>query len=395
MVDKPLNGIRVLDLSHTLAGPFASMILSDLGAEVIKIESPQGDETRQWAPFVKGVSAYYLSINRGKKSVAIDLRSEKGREIIYRLVERTDVVLENFRPGVREKLGVDPDKLFSINNKLVYISIKGFKPGSIYEELPAYDIVIQGLSGLMLTTGIENDPPIRIPFALFDVYTGMMAAIYALTGLLSGEKPFYGEVYLYDTALFSMCYIPMIYLLTGQKPRRMGHQHPSIVPYQAFRDCEGKWFIVAAANDRFYQKLCEAIGKPELFDDPRFRTNPDRVRNREELIKILEEVFKTRKRREWIMLLREHGVPASPVYDLDEVFTDEYVVKEIVYETPHPLIGVLKQLNNPGMINGERLSSKEYPPELGEHTREVLKMIGYSDDEIDRLVDEKIIFVKQ
>ncbi|MEM4691443.1 MAG: CaiB/BaiF CoA-transferase family protein, partial [Desulfurococcaceae archaeon] len=203
---KPLEGIRVIDFTHTLAGPFATMVLADLGAEIIKIEPPSGDETRQWAPFVNGVSAYYLSINRGKKSVVLDLTKSEDRDVVYRLVKESHVVFENYRPGVREKLGVDPNKLFEINKNLVYISIKGFRPSSIYEDLPAYDIIIQGLSGIMVSTGYENEPPIRIPFALFDVYTGMVAVIYALTGLLS-RKPFYAEVYLFDTAIFSMCYL--------------------------------------------------------------------------------------------------------------------------------------------------------------------------------------------
>jgi len=367
---KPLEGIRVIDFTHTLAGPFATMVLADLGAEIIKIEPPSGDETRQWAPFVNGVSAYYLSINRGKKSVVLDLTKSEDRDVVYRLVKESHVVFENYRPGVREKLGVDPNKLFEINKNLVYISIKGFRPSSIYEDLPAYDIIIQGLSGIMVSTGYENEPPIRIPFALFDVYTGMVAVIYALTGLLS-RKPFYAEVYLFDTAIFSMCYLPVMYLLTGVKPRRMGHQHPSIVPYQAFQDKDGKWFIVAAANDRFFTKLCEAIGKPELASDPRFNTNPSRVANRDALINILQNIFREKSRDEWIRILRKHGVPVAPVYDFDEVFRDEYVVRELIVELKHPLLGTIKQIPQPGTINGERLVSTIHPPLLGEHNNEI------------------------
>ncbi len=391
MAEKPLEGIRVLDLSHTLAGPFATMILADLGAEVIKVEPLTGDETRQWAPFVDGVSAYYLSINRGKKSIAVDLKREEGREIIYKLAKKSHIVFENYRPGVREKLGVDPDTLFKHNRNLVYISIKGFKPGSIYEKLPAYDLVIQGLSGIMLSTGYEGEPPVRIPFALFDVYTGMMAVIYALAGLYSGEKPYYAEVYLYDTAIFSMCYIPMIYLLTGKKPKRMGHAHPSIVPYQAFQDKNGKWFIVAAANDRFYKKLCEALGRPELVDDPRFKTNPDRVKNRDELIKILQSIFKEKTREEWIKILREHGVPSAPVYELDEVFNDPYVLSEIVYEVKHPILEKIKQLAEPGTIINKRLNSQQHPPLKGEHTVEILESLGYTREEINKLIENKVV----
>ncbi|MET1160797.1 MAG: CaiB/BaiF CoA-transferase family protein [Thermoprotei archaeon] len=391
MSAKPLSGIRVVDLSHTLAGPFATMLLADLGAEVIKVEPPHGDETRQWAPLVRGISAYYLSINRGKKSVVVDLTRDKGREIVYKLVARSHIVIENYRPGVREKLGVDPDTLFKYNDKLVYISIKGFRPGSVYEKLPAYDIIVQGMSGIMLSTGFENEPPVKIPFALFDVYTGMLAALNAVVGIYSSVKPYYAEVYLYDTAVFSMCYIPMIYLLTGRKPKRMGHAHPSIVPYQAFRGSDGKWFIVAAANDRFFTKLCEAIGKPELSSDPRFKTNPDRVAHREELVSILEKVFSEKPRDYWVELLRKYGVPASPVYELDEVFGDTYVAENIVYELNHRVLGSLKQLAEPFTINGEKPLSNTPPPELGEHTRRVLRELGYSDEEINELIKEGVV----
>lgn len=391
MVFKPLENIRVLDLSHTLAGPLATMILADLGAEVIKVEPPAGDETREWAPFVNGVSAYYLSINRGKKSIVVDLKRREGREIIYRLVKKSHIVIENYRPGIREKLGVDPDTLFKYNRDLVYVSIKGFKPASIYEDLPAYDLVIQGLSGIMLSTGYRDEPPVRIPFALFDVYTAMMTVIYVLAGLYNRVKPYYAELYLYDTALFSMCYIPMIYLLTGKKPERMGHAHPSIVPYQAFRDKNGKWFIVAAANDRFFKKLCEAINRPELASDPRFKTNPDRVRYRDELVKILQNIFMEKTREEWIKILRGKGVPSAPVYELDEVFKDPYVESEIVYEIKHPILKSIKQLAQPGTIAGKRIHTDKYPPLKGEHTIEILESIGYSRDEIKRMISEKIV----
>ncbi|RLG83973.1 MAG: CoA transferase, partial [Thermoprotei archaeon] len=297
---KPLRGVRVLDLSHTLAGPFATMVLADLGAEVVKIEPPGGDETRSWAPFVDGESAYFMSINRGKKSVVVNLKDPRGREIIYRLARRSHVVIENFRPSVAERLGVDYSTISRVNPGVVYVSIKGFGSRSPYASKPAYDIVIQGMSGLMATTGEEGRPPVRVSFALFDVITGLLAAVYTLAALRSGERPIHVEVSMYDAAVFSMCYVPMIYLLTGRKPPRMGSAHPSIVPYQAFRGSDGRWFIVAAANDRLWRALCRAIGLEELADDPRFRTNADRVRNRGELVPILEKVFSEKPRSYWL-----------------------------------------------------------------------------------------------
>jgi len=387
---RSLQGIRVLDLSHTLAGPFATMVLADLGAEVIKVEPPSGDETRGWAPLVDGVSAYYASINRGKRSIIVDLRSPKGREVVYRLARRSHIVIENYRPGVRERLGVDPDTMFKVKPNLVYVSIKGFRPGSEYEYLPAYDLIVQAMSGLMMTTGEEGRPPVRVSFALFDIITGLLAATYALATLHRPERPVYVEVPLYDAGVFGMSYVPTIYLMSGRKPKRMGSAHPSIVPYQAFQAGDGKWMVVAAANDRFFVKLADAIGMPELAEDPRFRTNVDRVKNRKELIEILQEVFKKRSRDEWISILRRAGVPAAPVYDIDEVFSDPYS-KEMVLELPHPTLGKIKLLSEPGKINGEKPNSELHPPLPGEHTIEVLKGLGYPNEEIEELLSENVV----
>lgn len=388
-----LRGIRVLDLSHTLAGPFASMIMADMGADVIKVEAPHGDETRTWAPFVDGESAYYMSINRGKRSIVLDLKTEKGKEILYKLVKRSQILLENFRPGTPEKLGVDYDSIVKVNPNIIYVSIKGFRQGSIYENKTAYDIIIQAMSGLMTTTGFEGQPPVRVSFALFDVMTGMMAVIYALAALASNKRPVKIEVPMYDTAIFSMCYIPVMYLLTGRKPRRMGHAHPSMVPYQAFMDKNGKWFIVAAANDRLWRAMCDAIGRPDLSDDPKFRTNADRVANREELVSILQEIFKTNTREHWVDLLEKKGVPASPVYEIDEVFEDPYIKAEnVVYKLKHPRLNEIPLISEPVLVNGVKYSSERHPPLLGEHTVEILKEIGYTDAEIQELRKSGVIY---
>ncbi len=387
-----LKGVRVLDLSHTLAGPFATMVLADLGAEVIKVEPIHGDETRSWTPIVEGESAYFLSINRGKKSIAINLKHPKGREIVYRLATISDVLIENFRPGVPEKLGVDYKTIVRYNPKIVYCSIKGFKQGSIYESLPAYDLILQGLSGLMMSTGTENDPPIRVAFALFDVITGLLATTYILAALFANARPIHIEIPMYDTAIFSMCYIPMIYLLTKRTPKRMGSAHPSIVPYQAFRDSQGKWFIVAAANDRLWRQLCKALKIEYLAEDKEFKTNPDRVKNRDKLIELLQRIFLEKPRDYWIKILREYGVPAAPVYELDEVFSDPYVVSQnIVVFQNHKKLGRIPQLAQPGYFNGKRLMTSKAPPTLGEDSYDILRNIGYSDKDIENFKKEGVI----
>ncbi len=395
---KLLEGLLVLDLSHTLAGPFATMLLADLGARVIKVEPPNGDETRSWAPFVKGFSAYFSSINRGKESIVVDLKTSRGREIVYRLAKRASVVVENYRPGVREKLGVDPDTLFKINGELVYCSIKGFGlDDTPYRNLPAYDIIIQALSGLMASIGEEGRPPVRVSFALFDVMTGYLAAFNIVSALLAKREgrakgPVYIEIPMYDAAVYSMVYIPIIYLMTGKKPKRMGSAHPSIVPYQAFRARDGKYFILAAANDRLWEKTCKALGRPELAEDPRFKTNPDRVKNRGQLVRILEEIFLEKPREYWIKLFRGHGVPVAPVYEVDEVFQDPHVKSHrIVVELPHPLLGSIPQLTYPARINKEKPMSRQHPPLIGEHTRKILRELGYNDEEIEELYTKGIV----
>ncbi len=395
---KLLEGITIVDLSHTLAGPFATMLLADLGARVIKIEPPGGDETRTWSPFVKGFSAYFSSANRGKESIVVNLKDKRGREIIYRLVEKSHVVIENYRPGVREKLGVDPDTLFKVNSELVYCSIKGFGLNNTpYRDKPAYDVLIQGMSGLMASTGEEGRPPVRVSFALFDVITGYMSSLNIVSALLAKREgrikgPVYIEVPMYDTAIYSMVYIPVIYLMTGRKPRRMGSGHPSIVPYQAFRAGDGKYFILAAANDRLWRKACEALGRMDLAEDPRFKTNPDRVEHREELTRILQEIFDAKPRSYWIELFEKHGVPVAPVYEVDEVFKDPHVVqRKLVIEPPHPLLEKIPQLAYPVWVNNERYTSMLPPPLKGEHTVKILEELGYSRENIEKLRREGIV----
>ncbi|MEM4739262.1 MAG: CaiB/BaiF CoA-transferase family protein [Acidilobaceae archaeon] len=390
-----LGSFRVLDLTRSLAGPFATMILGDLGAEVIKVEPPGGDETRLWAPFIDSESVYFLSINRNKVSIVIDLRTPEGRDILYRLARVSDVLIENFRSGVTEKLGIDYKTIRGINDHIVYCSIRGFGSGSPYEHKPAYDLIVQAMSGIMTSTGEDGRPPVRVAFALFDMIAGLIAANSILAALLERQKSGRGsyiEVSLYESAVFAMSYIAMIYLLKGVKPKRYGHAHPSIVPYQAFQCSDNKWIAVAVTNDRFWNNLCKALNLNNICLDHRFKSNPDRVRNREELIKILEEIFSKKPRDYWLKLLDEYDVPAGPVYEVDEVFEDPHIKSSgIVGVVEHSKLGQIKQLLYPALINNERPKPQRAPPVLGEHTVKIMRELGYTEQQIQELIKKGVI----
>lgn len=386
---KPLEGIRVLDLSRVLAGPFCTMILGDLGAEIIKVEEPiRGDETRSWGPpFINGESAYYLSINRNKKSVTVNLKHEEGREIIYKLVEKSDVFIENFRPGVAERLKVDYESIMRINPKIIYCSISGFGQTGPYRDYPAYDLLIQAVSGFMSITGEEGRPPVRIGVALFDIGAAMYAAIAIISALYRREKTGLGEridVSLLDTAVSWLTYMAMNYFATKRNPKRMGSAHPSIVPYQCFEDSNGKYFAVAIGNDEHWKKLCKAIEREEWIIDERYSTNPSRVKNRNELITELEEIFKKHDRSYWLKILMENEVPCAPVNELSEILNDPQTIhREMVLEIEHPKLGFIKQLGIPIKYMHTKLEIKTSPPTLGQHTEEILtEILGYRKEKI-------------
>jgi len=391
-----LENIKVLDFSRVLAGPFATMILGDLGAEVIKIEPPNGDETRFWAPFLNGESAYFLSINRNKRSIVLDLKKPEAREIVYKLVRESDVIVENFRSDVPEKLGIDYNTLKKIKPDIIYCSIKGFGSKSPYESKPAYDLLIQAMSGLMTVTGEERSPPIRVAFALFDIIAGLIASNSILAAIIERSVTKQGkfiEVSLYDSAIFAMSYVAEIYLLTGKIPRKMGSAHPSIVPYQTFRCKDDKYIAVAVTNEKFWMNLCEALAMRELCSDPRFKSNPDRVKNREILIPMLEQKFTERTRDEWLKILEEWDVPCAPVYELDEVFQDIHVLSSgIITEINHSILGTIKQLSYSATFNNERPKIRIPPPILGADTLPILEKLGYTKDQIEKLKLNGIIF---
>lgn len=323
-----LEGITVLDLTRVLVGPFCSMMLADMGADVIKVEEPGvGDETRSWGPpFVAGEATYFLSVNRNKRSITVNLRSEAGRQIVYRLAERADVVLENFRPGVAKKLQVDYDTLRARNPRLIYTAFSAFGQTGPYAERPGYDLVLQAMGGIMSLTGYPDRPPVKMGVAISDLAAGMFAAYAIASALYSRARTGRGQyidVALLDGQIALLSAWASNYFATGKAPGRYGSGHPQIVPYQAF-PTQTFEIIVCVTNEKFWTLLCDLLGLGELKHDPRYRTNPDRVRNRDSLLPILEAKFLSSPGEEWVERLQAAGIPAAPINTVACMFSDPF-----------------------------------------------------------------------
>jgi crotonobetainyl-CoA:carnitine CoA-transferase CaiB-like acyl-CoA transferase len=378
--EAPLNGLRVVDLSRVLAGPYCTMMLADLGADVVKVERPgEGDETRSWGPpYAGSESAYYLSINRSKRSVALNLKDARALELAVELCAGADVVIENFRPGAADAMGLGFDALRSRNERLVYCSITGFGTDRRPPARPGYDFIAQAESGLMAITG--DDEPMKVGVAMVDVMTGVHAAVGILAALHGGGGRRL-EVPLLDTAIASLINVAAGALITGTEPRRFGNAHPHIVPYQPFRTADG-WVAVAAANDGLFRRMCEAIGRAELAE--RYPTNASRVEGRDELIPQLEAVFATGSADDWAAQLDAAGVPAGKirgVLDAIEAATDAGHDPRVSVD--HPTIGELQLIGSP--IRTDGLTQPAAPPLLGQHTAEVLGELGVAPDELEAL----------
>ncbi len=374
----PLEGVRILDLSRVLAGPYATMMLADLGADVLKIEHPErGDDPRHWGPPFAGgeagESAYFLSVNRNKRSAGVDLKDPEGLKKVRKLAAGADVLIENMRRGALKKMGLGYEALKGSNPGLVYCSITGFGPGED-EDRPGYDFLVQARGGIMGVTGFPDGEPTKVGVAISDMVCGLQAAMAVLAALhrrnITGEGARV-EVPLFESQLSWLANRAQEYLVSGEDKGRMGNAHPSIVPYQTF-DASDKKIALAVGNNTQFENLCEAIGHPELADDQRFASNPDRVANREELVAILQEKFSRRTADEWTEEIRNAGVPCGPVNTLADVFSDGHVLGSgILRDVEHPAAGMLKMLASPILVNGERLTIRRPPPTLGQHTEEM------------------------
>jgi len=398
-----LSHVRVLELSRVLAGPWASQLLADLGAEVVKIERPgTGDETRGWGPpwltTPEGAetreSAYFACTNRGKKSVTVDLSRPEGQAIIRRLAERSDILLENFKVGSLSRLGLGWADLSRLNPRLVYCSITGFGQSGPYRDRSGYDFVMQAMGGLMSVTGEPDGEPMKAGVAMTDILTGMYAATAVLAALAHRERTGEGQwvdLALLDVQVATLANLAESYLVTGRAPERQGNAHASIVPYQAFATRDG-YLVVAVGNDAQFVRLCEVAGRPELAADPRFATNQARVENRAVLVPILEALFAGRATQDWVGALEGAGVACGPINDLAQVFEDPHVQSRgLRVEVPHPLAGKVPVVASPMRLSRTPVRHGT-PPLLGEHTRELLgNVLGMGEAEIDALQREKVI----
>lgn len=395
----PLEGIKVLDLTRALAGPFCTMILADLGAEVIKVEPPGGEMIRGWGPFKEGISVYYLSIHRNKKSLVLNLRDPQALDLLKEMSAQVDVIVENFKPGVMAEMGLSWPTLHELNPRLIMCSITGMGRGGPYQDWPGMDQIAQGMSGLMSLTGHPETGPVRVGIPIGDVTAGMWAALGVQAALIQRQSTQQGQ--LVETSLLG----GLIGMLNVQGQRQLslndtpgvaGNDHPVICPYGVFQAKDGP-FNMAAATDEMFGRLCKLIGLPDLPLDPRFSSNTLRMQHRTELKTILNQRFETRNTMEWTLDLVQLGLPAGPIFNLEQTFSDPHINQSgMIEEVSHPTIGRMKVLANPIRMQAlEGKSVRTPPPLLGQHNLEVLKAFGLTAGRIDALVRDGILVQEQ
>jgi formyl-CoA transferase len=400
-----LQGIRVLDITRALAGPYCTMMLGDLGADVIKVEQPgQGDGSRGWGPpFVgapygsyPGESAYFIAVNRNKRSLTVNLKSAQGQEIVRRLAAVSDVMVENFVTGALDRMGLGYEDLRALNPRLVYCSVSGYGRTGPYADRPGYDPIIQAEGGMMSITGPEEGPPYRVGVPIVDITAGMFAATAILAALRARDQTGQGQlvdISLLDAQVALLVNVASNYLVGGEGPRRLGNAHPNIAPYQAFRARDG-WFVLAAGSERLWRSLCDKVlDRPDLRDDARFATNGDRIANLPALAETLGEIIATRDAGQWLDDLRQAGIPCGPINDVPAVFAHPQVqARDLVLETEHPTAGPVRLAGFPYKLSQTPAEVRCPSPLLGEHTQEVLvEVLGYSAEDVTALREQGAI----
>ncbi len=394
---KPLEDLKVLDLTRVLAGPYCAMMLGDMGADVVKVERPNsGDDTRRFGPpFVNGESAYFMSVNRSKRSLTLDLKHKLGLGVLRRLIEKADVLLENFRPGQMEAFGLGYEAAKKINPRLIFCSISGYGHTGPQAKLPGYDLIIQGEGGVASLTGDADGPPYKVGTSQADIVAGMMAFQGILLALLTRKENGRGQkidIGMLDCQVALLTYQAGIYFATGKSPMRTGNRHPTIVPYETFL-CKDGYLNLGCGNDSLWRDFCETAGLEKLTEDPRFRTNPDRVKNVDALREVLEPVMKQRTTEEWIAALRERGIPSGRIQSVQEVCEHPQTrAREMVVELEHPKAGPIRVTGVPIKLSETPGAVASPPPVLGEHTAEVLSdWLGMSAADVEQLRRDGVV----
>jgi len=391
----PLEGLKILDMTRFLSGPFCTMLLGDMGAQVIKVEPPEvGDDTRAWAPFIGGQGTYFLSTNRNKKSICVDTRQKQGMDVLKRMIHRCDVFVENFKPGLMDRLGMDFPTMAALNPRLIYCSISGFGQTGPYRDRPGYDQILQGMSGLMSITGTEESGPVRVGLAIGDILTALFATYGILCALHARERTGKGQwvtTSILEATIGILTMQAGKFFATDQPPGPAGNHHPVISPYGVY-PTQDKPINIAVGTETMWKNFCRTLGLPEMEQDVKFQKNNDRVENRAELNRLIEKALALKTQEAWVEALNQAGIPCGPIYTLDQVFKDPQVLhQKMLLEIEHPKVGKIPMTGLPVQLSENPPQVFLPPPVLGEHTAVVLRDFGFTEEEIEHLFADKVI----